>query len=35
MCRIVGIIDGRYIVHTPKRLKKPKVLNLQLNVFQY
>ncbi|MCR4289176.1 MAG: hypothetical protein NUV86_02820 [Candidatus Scalindua sp.] len=25
--RIIGIIDGHYIVQTPKGLKKPKVLN--------
>ena len=25
--RIVGIIDGHYIVQTPKGFKKPKVLN--------
>jgi hypothetical protein len=35
MYRIVGIIAGHYIVQTPKGLKKPKVLNLVLNVFQY
>ena len=28
MYRIVGIIDGHYIVQTPKGLKKPKVLDL-------
>ena len=28
MYRIVGIIDGHYIVETPKGLKKPKVLDL-------
>ena len=35
MYRIIGIIDGHYIVQTPKGLKKPKVLNLVLNLFQY
>ena len=26
MYRIIGIIDGHYIVQTPKGLKKPKVI---------
>ncbi len=25
--KIIGFIDGHYIVETPKGLKKPKVLN--------
>ena len=28
MYRIIGIIDGHYIVQTPKGLKKVKVLKL-------
>ena len=35
MYRIIGIIDGHYIVQTTEGLKNPKVLNLVLNVFQY